>query len=181
MFGYGSLVTPEGGRIAGLTPSSLLGYRRTWGVAMDNSQAIPGYKRYLDPDSGTAPRCFVVFLNIVADAGGRVNGAIFPVSRDELAALDRRERNYDRIDVSAQLAEPVRGTAWTYAGSRAATERFETGRRQGTAVISRAYLEVVRRGFASLGDGAAAEFEALTEEAPCPVVALRRVPVHEQA
>jgi Gamma-glutamyl cyclotransferase, AIG2-like len=177
VFGYGSLVPPEGYDVSGLTPNALAGYRRTWGVAMDNSQAIPGYKRYLDPESGTAPSVFVVFLNIVADAGGRVNGVIFPVSPDGLAALDRRERNYDRVEVSNALADPVAATVWTYAGSRAGVERCRAGLRAGRAVISRSYAESVRRGFARLGNGAVAEFEALTEPPPCPIVDLRRVDV----
>src|SRR5581483_4112443 len=67
VFGYGSLLTPAGDGIAEFVPRRLRGYRRIWNVAMDNSQAIPGYKQYLDPATGTPPHCFVVFLNIVPD------------------------------------------------------------------------------------------------------------------
>jgi hypothetical protein len=102
---------------------------------------------------------------------------LLPVSRARLAALDRRERNYERIEVSAHLPEVTPATVWTYAGSRAAVERFETGRRTNTAMISQAYRDGVRRGFATLGEQSAAQFEAWTDPPPCPVVPLRRVPV----
>jgi hypothetical protein len=177
VFGYGSLLTTDAEPIPELTASRLRGHRRTWNVAMNNSQAIPGYKRYVDPVTGNPPAVFVVFLNIVADPGGEVNGALFPVSDEKLAALDRRERNYERIDVTAGLADPVAGSIWAYAGSSAGIERFEVGQRAGSAVISRGYVDDVRRGFASLGADAAAELESLTDPPPCPIVALRRVPV----
>lgn len=177
VFGYGSLVTPGGERIAGLTGTVLRGYRRTWNVAMDNTRAIPGYKRYLDPATGTPPPWFVVFLNIVPDAGRSVNGAVFPVSGEELAELDRRERNYDRIEVSSSLAQAVGGTVWTYTGVRAAVERFETGMRAGRAVISQDYQQIVLQGFTALGDDAVREFHAVTDPPPCSVVPLERVAV----
>jgi hypothetical protein len=144
---------------------------------MDNSQAIPGYKQYLDPATGVAPPCFVVFLNIVPDATSHVNGAVLAVSGDQLAELDRRERNYTRIEVTSCLGEAVAGTVWTYTGSPAAIARFHAGLRAGTAVISETYAQAVRQGFAALGDDAICEFQALTDPVPCPLVPLRRVPV----
>ena len=177
MFGYGSLLTPAGDGIAELVPRRLRGYRRIWNVAMDNSQAIPGYKQYLDPATGTPPHCFVVFLNIVPDRDRDVNGAVFPVSGQELAALDRRERNYDRIDVSSSLAEPMAGRVWTYVGSTAGVQRFHAGVHSNTAVISEAYALAVRRGCASLGEDAEVEFQSMTDPPPCPIVPLRRVAV----
>lgn len=177
VFGYGSLLTPGGDGIAGMVAGRLRGYRRTWNVAMDNSQAIPGYKQYVDPDTGTPPPCFVVFLNVVPDPRRDVNGAVFPVTAEELAALDRRERNYDRIDVSSSLAEPVAGRVWTYVGSTSGVQRFQTGLHSDTAVISADYAQAVRRGLGLLGDGAEAEFESMTDPPPCPIVPLRRVPI----
>jgi cation transport regulator ChaC len=177
VFGYGSLLTPAGDGIAGMVAGQLRGYRRTWNVAMDNSRAIPGYKQYVDPTTGTPPRCFVVFLNIVTDPDRDVNGALFPVSANDLAALDRRERNYDRIEVSSSLAEPVAGPVWTYVGSKGGMERFQTGVHTDSAVISAGYAQAVRRGLALLGNGAEAEFDSMTDPPPCPIVPLRRVPV----
>ena len=46
VFGYGSLLERRHEPAHGL--SELTGFRRTWNVAMDNRQTIPGYKHYLD-------------------------------------------------------------------------------------------------------------------------------------
>jgi cation transport regulator ChaC len=175
VFGYASLVQRPDGGPRRLRPAVLRGYRRKWNVAMDNSVTLSDYKYYVDPMTGKRPRCFVVFLNIVADDSASVNGALFGVTEDELEALDRRERNYTRIEVSSQLAERTAGRVWTYVGRSAAVRRFEAARRLDRGVIQAAYRDEVRQGFAALGDGAAAEFERLTDPSLCPIVALARV------
>jgi hypothetical protein len=53
------------------------------------------------------------------DAGTSVNGVCLPVGDAELAALDARERNYERVDVTATVAEAP-GRVWAYAGSTTA-------------------------------------------------------------
>src|SRR3954462_5626102 len=104
VFGYGSLVRrPDG------LPCNLLGHRRAWNVAMDNRRTIPGYQYYVDPDTAERPAperppVRVTFLNLYPAAEGRVNAVAFPVTADELDELDRRERNYDRIDVTRRIA-----------------------------------------------------------------------------
>ncbi|HEY5197279.1 MAG TPA: gamma-glutamylcyclotransferase family protein, partial [Solirubrobacteraceae bacterium] len=113
MFGYASLLDrrdrdDDDGRPAGL--ADLTGYRRSWGVAMDNSLDIPGYKYYVDPATGSRPDVFVAFLTISASPGGRVNGALIEVSAGDLVELDRRERNYARVDVTDRLARAADGT-----------------------------------------------------------------------
>ena len=88
-------------------PAVLRGHRRVWGVAMDNRESIPGYKRYVDPP-GAAPGVCVLFLDAVADAGASVNGAVIEVEDRLAPALDRRERNYERVDVGANVgADPA--------------------------------------------------------------------------
>jgi hypothetical protein len=176
VFGYASLVHREDRGSRRLRPAEVRGYRRTWNVAMDNSVTLPDYKYYVDPATGERPQCFVVFLNIVADGSASVNGALFGVTEAELDGLDRRERNYSRIQVGSRLAEPVEGRVWTYVGRPAAVSRFETARRLDRGVIQAAYRDGVRRGFVALGVEAATEFERLTDPPPCPIVALDRVP-----
>ena len=51
----------------------------------------------------------------------------------DLAPLDRRERNYDRRDVSAHLDGD--GPVWAYLASAAGRERFAAGCAAGTAVV----------------------------------------------
>lgn len=136
VFAYGSLAGERDG-----VPCHLEDHRCHWGVAMDNRETIPGYKVYLDPETGEQPAVEVAYLCITPEPGAGVDGVAFPVTEEELAALDRRERNYDRQDVSGHV--DVEGRVWAYVGSAEGRERLDRGRRRGTAVIARGYLEKV--------------------------------------
>jgi hypothetical protein len=144
VFGYGSLPAREGG-----VPCRLHDHRCGWEVAMDNREVIPGYKVYLDPATGERPPVHVAYLSITPAVGERVDGLAFAVTDDELEALDRRERNYDRRDVT-DLVDDLGGRVWAYVGSAAGRRRLEHGRRGGTAVVSRGYLEEVRSTFGAI-------------------------------
>jgi cation transport regulator ChaC len=183
VFGYGSLLerwrrrevagnSREGPRLA-----TLRRYRRTWNVAMDNRQTIPGYKYYVDAASGERHDWFVTFLNVVPDPGSEVNGVLFAVTEEGLAELDERERNYERVEISADLAPSLDRRAWVYTGSAAAVGRFAVGERSDRAVISRAYYQRVLDDFSAIGPGALTAFEQLTDPPPCQVLDLRRVDV----
>jgi hypothetical protein len=175
VFAYGSLVVDQRPvRLAWLRD-----YRRGWGVAMDNSEDVPGYKYYVEDDRGR-PAVWVVFLDLVRVPGASVNGILSPVDDDELARLDRRERNYDRVDVTASIDAPP-GRTWAYVGSAVGRRRRADGERAGAAVIQRAYLDKVRAGFAALGPDELARFEASTDAPACPVVELTRVELPPQA
>jgi hypothetical protein len=178
VFGYGSLVAAAGG-VAGLDRerrprgfvADLPGYRRHWGVAMDNSRAQAGYKRYRDPD-GRIPAVFVAFLDIAPDPGGVVNGVCRPVDAAALQALDARERNYERVEVSATLRCP--GPVWTYVGSAAGRARLAAGATNGAAVVQDEYLAAVRTGFQALGAAEWALCAPSLDPGGLPVVALTR-------
>lgn len=145
VFGYGSLAAGVRGRRARLE-----GYRRVWGVAMDNRVDIPGYKSYRRRDDDSRPAVYVAFLDIAEEAGGAVEGVLLAVDDVALRALDARERNYDRIDVTAAVAGAP-GRVWTYRGSAAGRERLRTGLNEGSAVVDAEYVRAVRAGFAALG------------------------------
>jgi gamma-glutamylcyclotransferase (GGCT)/AIG2-like uncharacterized protein YtfP len=176
VFGYGSL-SSYGVAAEQAPPRTcrLRDHRRTWNVAMDNSLDLPGYKHYLSDDGATRPAVFVTFLNVVSAPCSAVNGVLLAVDEEQLRALDRRERNYARIDVAALLDEPLDGRVWCYVGSAAARERFELGLARGTAIVDGRYRDAVREGFARLGADALAEFDASTDAPRCEVVPLRRV------
>jgi hypothetical protein len=156
VFAYGSLVDDARG-----VPARLHGWRRGWDVAMDNRQTLAGYRYFLD-ESGRRPEVFVTFLDISETAGGRVAGMVFPAG--DLAALDARERNYARVDVTGAVDHP--GRIFAYVGLPEARAR----RHAGEAVVWAAYLERVRAGFSAHG-------VAFEEPVDLPVVALREVRV----
>jgi hypothetical protein len=179
VFGYGSLVArghvpptrafdPEG------FVTDLRDFQRCWGVAMNNAVDLPGYKYYLD-EHGHRPDLYVAFLDVKPARTHLVNGVCVPVDADELGALDERERNYVRRDVTALCRLPSeRIRVWAYLGSPAGRRRLTTARSAGRAVVDRGYLESVRAGFARLGE---AELDACTpslDPGGLPVRALTR-------
>jgi cation transport regulator ChaC len=176
VFAYGSLLrdlsSAPGARIE---PCRLRDHRRVWNVAMDNTLTLAGYKLYLSAADSSRPAVFVTFLNVVPADGRHVGGVLFAVGAEELEALDRRERNYDRRDVTGLVDARPAGRVWTYLGKPEAERRFELGAREGRAVIDKAYLESVRAGFRLIAADALEEFDATTDPHGCPVVELRRV------
>jgi hypothetical protein len=175
VFGYGSLVSGPGRELGPHRLVHAEGLRRAWNVSMDNRRTLEGYKYYVDPDTGERPSVFVTFLNVVEDLASTINGVILPLDTHELQSLKARERNYDRVDVTERIVEPVGGSVWAYVGSVDARERYEEGFFRGTAVVDAAYYESVRREFRRLGGRAYSEFMSNTEEPACPLRRLRRV------
>jgi hypothetical protein len=167
VFAYGSLA---GTRADGY-PARLHGWKRGWGVAMDNTVTIPGYKYYLDADDARPEVC-VAFLDLEEAPGAWVNGICMPVSAGGLRALDERERNYQRVEVTHGV-DPVIGRTWAYAGRAESRERFAAASAAGRCVVAGGYLEVVERGFRALGEWD--EFEASTGGVRPPVRELRRI------
>ena len=178
VFGYGSLVAPAGARPdRALRPggfvADLRGAVRGWGVAMDNRRDLPGYKYYLAA-GGSRPAVYVSFLDIREHPGATVNGVCLPVDAARLAVLDRRERNYTRVDVSDRV-EAGGARVWTYVGSAAGRQRLATGRADGRAVISAGYLRQVQAGFWRLGEDEYAACQASLDPGELPVLDLTRV------
>jgi gamma-glutamylcyclotransferase (GGCT)/AIG2-like uncharacterized protein YtfP len=149
---------------------------------MDNSRDIPGYKYYVDAVTGRRPAVFVAFVDLAPDPDAAVNGVVFPVEAGALAALDARERNYERRDVTGLLSGPPgAGRAWAYFGRPDAHGRYERGLAQGSLVVSRAYRDEVRAGFAALGAAEEARFAASTDEPEAPIRDLKRIDVYPLA
>jgi hypothetical protein len=165
VFGYGSLVELRepltlDGRSFAAVPGRLHGFRRRWGVAMHNWETGEGEKHFVDPRSGLKPRVAVAFLDIEEHPGGTVNGLAVPVDPVRLAELDRREVNYERIEVSGACRPAVAGTVFAYRGSEAARAR---GGADSGVCVSRQYMELIRAAFAALGPGELEEYERTTE------------------
>jgi gamma-glutamylcyclotransferase (GGCT)/AIG2-like uncharacterized protein YtfP len=183
VFGYGSLIARSGPVLTrelkehGFV-ADLAGLRRVWGVAMDNRRDLPGYKYYTD-GGGRRPQVFVAYLDLVpahpalGDGAARINGLCLPVDDAALEQLDRRERNYERADVSDRI-EADGARVWAYFGKAAARERLAEGRRSGTAVIDADYVRTVEAGFAALGDQELATARTSLEPGDLPVVELTR-------
>lgn len=172
LFVYGSLLPSGLPKLPErVVPCSLIGWQRMWGVAMDNSVDLPGYKYYLAAD-GRRPALMVAFLDITPVPDARTNGIAVPVEPSELPGLDARERNYERVAVTGEVDRALEGCVWAYRGSMAARERAARGDAEGRLVISRRYRDDVMAGFDLLGQRA--RFQATTAASP-PVAELEVV------
>lgn len=170
VFGYGSLVggAPRARR------ARLPGFRRRLGVAMDNTVDVPGYKYFVRADDGSRPAVHVAFADLVRSDRSTANGVL--LAAPELAALDARERNYHRIDVTDRIeGAPPGARVWVYVGSPEGRERFARGRAAGTLVVARAYVAAIRAGFRALGPEEHRAFLDSTELGGVPVMALERI------
>ena len=136
---------------------------------MDNTRDLPGYKFHVDPDTGERPAAFATFVNIEPDTEGDLNGVVFRADVATLRGFDDRERNYRRQDVGGLLAESFDGPVWAYVGTAAGRRRYEQGRAEHRAVVSRAYHDQVLGGFDSFGAGMREEFERTTAPPEVPL------------
>jgi gamma-glutamylcyclotransferase (GGCT)/AIG2-like uncharacterized protein YtfP len=109
---------------------------------MDNTRDLPGYKYYVDPETGERPAIYVAYVDLAPDPQSSVTGTVFPVDAPALEALDRRERNYERAEVTVEPSPE--GRVWAYFGTADARERFARGVATGTAVVDRSYYERLR-------------------------------------
>ena len=116
VFGYGSLINPKSiqrtiGREIGkqyLLKARLSDHVRKWQLVdwviyndLKGKRIIPA-----------------IFLDIVKEQGKEVNGILFELSEKELDEMDRRERNYNRIDVSNLIEPKVGDLVYTYVGKK---------------------------------------------------------------
>jgi cation transport regulator ChaC len=172
VFGYGSLAWE--GELP-VHQAELRGARRVWGVAMDNTGDLPGYKHYRRRRDGSRPAVCVAFLDLAPSSGDAVNGVCLAVTSEQLGALDVRERNYVRVDVTDRLHPRPPGRAWTYVGRPDSRARLRRARARSRAVVSREYRERVLRGFAALGRDALARFRQSTDAGGLPELELVRI------
>ena len=182
IFGYGSLVGPESmartiGRVAvhkvDFFQADLAGYGRRWNYGVMHFAGQWKRDDGVDIDDGT-----IVALGVVESADETVNGVVASVAGDELGNLDRRERNYDRVDVTNLITVldddggTVDGVVYTYVPRPASIEAYETARDNGTAGIRRTYWDQVDEAFAAFSTEQVERYRASTPAPDIPVVDL---------
>lgn len=179
VFGYGSLVSPDSfGHTLGRRPrlgidffeAEITGYGRRW-----NYGSLRSTGRATD-HTGTIREWAIIALGVTPAAGETVNGTVGWVDHDELVGLDRRERHYDRVDVSslATVHGEVDGPIVTYVPRPEAIERYTQARDRGEAAVDRRYFDLVDRAFAELGEDRRQRYHATTEAPGIPILALQR-------
>lgn len=155
LFGYGSLMNA---RSAGralrrelapgeLVPAYLRGFRRTWSLK-ENVYA-----------EALGREVTAVFLDLDPSVGTLSNGVLVEVSDEAFARLRQREKNYDPIDVTEQVAPSPDTRVYTFVAKPAF--RVSPGE-SGLFVMDR-YVAMIDEACSDLGPGFMREYAASTE------------------
>ena len=173
VFGYASLVDPEsasstlGHDVAAdrFRVARLAGWRRAWNVGSDRTSHP---ERTFVRADGTEFTGVTAVLGLTPADGDVCAGAVLPVGTGDLARLDVRERNYDRVDVTGRVTwagAPTSRVVFAYVPRPAATARLRAAVADGREVNVRAgYVRLVEAAFTALGMGA--EYRRSTPAVP---------------
>lgn len=156
VFGYGSLVstTSIATTIGRPVPrhdtaiAHLAGYGRRWNYG---SMHLRGDWRHEGVD---IVQGLVVSLGLAVADDESCNGLAVRVTADELAALDWRERDYQRTDITDAIefeGGATRSRVVTYVPRATAVERYEQARDAGRAGVRQSYWDLVHSAFDDLG------------------------------
>lgn len=184
VFGYGSLVSPTSlGSTLGRSPERGVdflaaecdGWERRWnyGHPMTGSTYSGADVDRIDT---------VIALGVASVSGACMNGIIALVNDDELERLDRRERNYDRVDVTDGVRLLESGP-WdhdndrviTYVPRQSALDIYTEARDRGRAGIEIRYWNLVNDAFDLLLPGEGDRYRATTPAPDVPVLDVSRV------
>lgn len=164
VFGYGSLVSSASmartiGRVvdpADVAVAQLDGYGRRWNYGAMQVRANWTHRATAVADG------VMVALGLEVSATECCNGVVVRVDADDLVGLDRRERNYDRTDVTdlIRIDDPVPDVATgrahgarivTYVPRPSAVEHYLAARDAQRAAIRQDYWDLVDDAFEVLG------------------------------
>ena len=154
-FGYGSLVNRATHNFTGARGATLKGWRRVW--------------------RHTALRR-IAYLTVVPDPTSEIEGLIAEVPGQDWAALDERERAYDRINATHQVqhALPHAPEIAVYS-----IPEGKHGRPTGDFPVLLSYLDVVIQGYhREFGASGVARFFDSTDGWDIPVINDRDAPVY---
>ncbi|SHJ15277.1 Gamma-glutamyl cyclotransferase, AIG2-like [Shimia gijangensis] len=154
-FGYGSLVNQKTHDFEDAHPARLRGWRRIW----RHTNLRP-----------------VAYLTAVPDPSAEIDGLIAHVPNDDWAALDYRERAYDRLPVCDQINhpkdDPISVAVYTVPHGKHGLPTEEHP-------VLLSYIDVVVQGYLrQFGEAGVADFFATTSGWSAPVLNDRENPIY---
>jgi hypothetical protein len=176
LFVYGILVSPE--QVVAtldhpfdrerMSSAILSGWERAWNVASD--KVSHPERTFLLPD-GSEFDGVTVALGIEQRGGAECDGAVIPVTDADLPDFDRRERSYDRVDVTSSVTwagKPGDCVVHAYVPRPDVRKRVRDALDDGrTVCIRKGYIDVVHAAFAQIGQ--AESFTRLTKASGLPI------------
>ena len=157
-FGYGSLVNRSTHSHGGAHPARLGGWRRAW------------RQTTLRP---------LAFLTVVPDPDAEIDGLIAPVPGHGWAALDERERGYDRVPAAHQVTHALSLTPEIVVYAIPENRNDPQGH---AAPVLLSYLDTVIQGYLrEFGEDGAWRFFATTNGWDAPIIDDRAAPGYLRA
>lgn len=154
-FGYGSLVNRDTHDFEQARPAHLRGWRRVW----RHTRIRP-----------------VAYLTVVPDPDAEIDGLIAAVPDDDWAALDHRERAYDRVEAGPQVRHNLEQA------SKIALYTIPDGKHgvpSEACPVLLSYLDVVIQGYlAEFGEDGVQRFFDTTDGWDAPVLDDRAEPIY---
>ena len=175
LVGYGSLLSRSslegtlGRTYTGpFMQCTVRGWRRTWDAGM------PNQKFYTEGVKGRIMPRAILYLNVRRDPSTNINGVIFAINQEELAAYDRRESIYERVDVRSDLdVEIVGGPIYMYVCRP--RYRIAYSNSPVDAAIRATYLQIIKQGLSELDDDFRQLYEKSTDIPPANLIIEDRV------
>jgi len=107
----------------------------------------------------------ILYLNVRRRSGSMTNGIVFVVDAAALAAYDRREWVYERVNVTDNLDVRIEG-GQAFAYVCRAEYCHAAGRRRTEAAVRASYVKIVESGLATLGANFRKEYERWSDPLP---------------
>lgn len=154
-FGYGSLVNRDTHAFANAHPATLSGWRRRW------------CHTHLRP---------IAYLSIVPALEAQIAGLIAEVPDADWAALDVREKGYDRLGASDAISHALKAEPDVQVYAVPETARAGVSEKH---PVMLSYVDVVVQGYLrEFGEAGAVSFFDTTDGWDCPFVDDRANPVY---
>lgn len=165
VFGYGSLMSASSAertlrrpvQSADMKIARANGVRRAWTYVTQCCFEVD--------DPGKARP--TLFLDVQEEEGQWCNGLLIPVAVDELAALDRRERGYERVNWTARMEIGLDAEVYTYS----AVGDFLADPMPEAAVVPENYVALVEDAVRAVGEDFAEDYNRTTGPVPRPMLA----------
>lgn len=158
VFVYGSMVNrdsmlktlPSLPAACGPSMAILEGWARSWNTGSDPRDQP---ERVWRGEQNEVFDGTIASLGIVPREDAECPGALYRISVSDLAVVDNRERDYERINITGLVRGPELNptdAVFTYVPTEKSQQRLRRAQAEGKAVLSKGYLHLVREGFRTL-------------------------------
>ena len=188
MIGYGTLMSLSsleqtlGHRYEGQAyPVHMRDYVRGWAfrLPLNDPQANPATAKKTDAcflrNDERVPFEGMVNLNVYPEENGRMNCILYVLSEEDLLKVDKRERDYQRVDVTDRIEEYKFSGGRVYIYEGLAEHPDTAAADPGKYLLIKEYVDQVTAACDGIGKEFRAEFERSTRPVAFPIVSFQAI------